>query len=129
MVKEMKDYIIKYSRDEDEVLKMAENVVRIYNLSENKQKLIVHMLYYCGVSISEKDDILRNAITDSCIGSIEDICFYIMVCIGIVMNDKLKDVLHYNFDFNKFLNSTECEGFVIFDLGNKVFGVVAKKDL
>ena len=55
MVEEMKEYILKHSRDEKPVLKMAEEVIKDYNLSENKQRLIVAILNYCGVNISEEE--------------------------------------------------------------------------
>lgn len=61
MVEEMKEYILKYSSDEKSVLKMAEKVIKDYNLSENKQRLIVAILDYCGVSISEEELAKTNA--------------------------------------------------------------------
>ena len=129
MVEEMKDYIIRYSLDEENVLKMAEDVVRTYKLSENKQKLIVRILDYCGVGISEEDDILRNARIDCCIGSIEDISYYLMKYNGIYLNDNLKEMLEFGFDFEKFINSTYSNGFVIFELNEDIFGIVAESDL
>ena len=50
------------------------------NLSENKQRLIVDILDYCGVSISEENDIIRNANIDCCIGTAKDCSFYVSIC-------------------------------------------------
>lgn len=129
MVEEMKEYILKYSRDEKSILKMAEKVIKDYNLSENKQRLIVAILDYCGVNISEEDDILRNARIDCCIGSLEDACFYVMDKNGIYLNDELKETMKFAFDFESYLNSTFCSKFIQFELEEDVFGVVALSDL
>ena len=129
MVEEMKEYILEHSRDEKSVLRMVEKVIKDYNLSENKQRLIVAILDYCGVSISEEDDILRNARIDCCIGSLEDICFYIMDKNGIYLNDELKETMKLAFDFETYLNSTFCSKFIQFELEEDVFGVVALSDL
>lgn len=129
MVEEMKKYILKYSRDEKSVLKMAEKVIKDYNFSENKQRLIVAILDYCGVSISEEDDILRNARIDSCIGGIEDVCFYVMDKNGIYLNDELKETMKFAFDFEAYVNSTFCSKFIQFELEEDVFGIVALSDL
>lgn len=129
MVEEMKEYILEHSRDEKSVLKMAEKVIKDYNLSENKQRLIVAILNYCGVNISEEDDILRNARIDCCIGSLEDVCFYVMDKNGIYLNDELKETMKLAFDFETYLNSTFCSKFIQFELEEDVFGVVALSDL
>ena len=125
----MKEYILEHSRDEKSVLKMAEKVIKDYNLSENKQRLIVAILNYCGVNISEEDDILRNARIDCCIGSLEDVCFYVMDKNGIYLNDELKETMKLAFDFETYLNSTFCSKFIQFELEEDVFGVVALSDL
>lgn len=129
MVEEMKEYILEYSRNEESVLKMAEKVIKDYNLSENKQRLIVAILDYVGVSISEEDDILRNARIDCCIGSLEDICFYVMDKNGIYLNDELKEIMKFAFDFEVYVDSTFCSKFIQFELEEDVFGVVALSDL
>ena len=131
MVEEMKDYIIKYSRDEENILKMAEDVVRTYNLSENKQRLIVDILDYCGVGISEENDIIRNASIDCCIGTAKDCSFYVMNCKGVMVDDKLKDLFAYGIgvDYNEFLDSFYCSDFIYFELEEDVFGIVAISDL
>ena len=129
MVEEMKEYILEHSRDEKSVLKMAEKVIKDYNLSENKQRLIVAILDYYGVNISEEDDILRNARIDCCIGSLEDICFYVMDKNGIHVNDELKETMKFAFDFEAYINSTFCSKFIQFELEEDVFGVVALSDL
>ena len=129
MVEEMKEYILEHSRDEKSVLKMAEKVIKDYNLSENKQRLIVAILNYCGVNISEEDDILHNARIDCCIGSLEDVCFYVMDKNGIYLNDELKETMKLAFDFETYLNSTFCSKFIQFELEEDVFGVVALSDL
>lgn len=129
MVEEMKEYILEHSRDEKSVLRMVEKVIKDYNLSENKQRLIVAILDYCGVSISEEDDILRNARIDCCIGSLEDVCFYVMDKNGIYLNDELKETMKLAFDFETYLNSTFCSKFIQFELEEDVFGVVALSDL
>ena len=125
----MKEYILEHSRDEKSVLKMAEKVIKDYNLSENKQRLIVAILNYCGVNISEEDDILRNARIDCCIGSLEDVCFYVMDKNGIYLNDELKETMKLAFDFETYLDSTFCSKFIQFELEEDVFGVVALSDL
>ena len=131
MIEEMKDYIIRYSLDEENVLKMAEDVVRTYNLSENKQRLIVDILDYCGVSISEENDIIRNANIDSCIGTAEDCSFDVMERKGLVVNDKLKDLFScgIDIDYDEFLDSSYCSDFIQFELDEDVFGIVAISDL
>lgn len=129
MVEEMKEYILKYSSDEKSVLKMAEKVIKDYNLSENKQRLIVAILDYCGVSISEEDDILRNARIDCCIGSLKDVCFYVMDKNGIHVNNELKETMKLAFDFETYLDSTFCSKFIQFELEENIFGVVALSDL
>lgn len=131
MIEEMKDYIIKYSRDEENILKMAEDVVRTYNLSENKQRLIVDILDYCGVSISEENDIIRNASIDCCIGTAKDCSFYVMERKGLVVDDKLKDLFScgIGIDYDEFLNTVYCSDFIHFELDEDVFGIVAISDL
>lgn len=131
MVEEMKEYILKYSRDEKSVLKMAEKVIKDYNLSENKQRLIVAILDYVGISISEENDIIRNASIDCCIGTAKDCSFYVMERKGLVVDDKLKDLFSFGIgiDYNEFLNSSYCSNFIHFELEEDVFGVVALSDL
>ena len=131
MVEEMKDYIIRYSRDEENILEMAEDVVRRYDLSENEQRLIVDILDYCGVGISEEKDIIRNANIPYCIGTAKDCSFYVMECKGLVVDDKLKDLFSSGIgvDYDEFLNTVYCSDFIHFELDKDVFGIVAISDL